>query len=566
MTFANYHATNPLIVQNDLTILLEIDSPQASGARSAIAPFTELEKSPELIHTYRITPLSLWSAAAAGLSTTAILDRLHMFAKYPIAETVTDMIGSLVERWGRLQIKIEDNQLRFVSDDADLLTQLAHHPEIAPLLSSPLGSYGYVVLPINRGALKQKLMALDWPIEDLAGYTDGTNCQIALRTETFNIRDYQGMAAEAFYANGTAHGGAGVVVLPPGAGKTVVGIAAMSLVNQSTLILTTNNTSVNQWQRELLQKTHLDSEQIARYVGEEKGIAPITVSTYQMLTYRPPQSDIFPHLRLLNEQHWGLIIYDEVHLLPAPIFRTTAKIQSTRRLGLTATLIREDGREGDVFALIGPKKFEAPWRVLEQAGWIAVAQCIEVRVDLAAEERETYVTAEKRDMYRIAAENPQKTPLLEAILQRHPHTQTLIIGQYIRQLQQIAQKLNIPLITGKTPQPEREHLFTAFRKGNINTLVISRVGNFALDLPDADMLIQVSGTFGSRQEEAQRLGRILRPKGDGRQAYFYTLVTRDTRELEFAHNRQLFLAEQGYSYHIYDAREFLDKDSINQTL
>lgn len=557
MILEYYYSTNPLVVQSDLTILLEIDNPQASDARSAIVPFTELEKSPELIHTYRLTPLSLWSAAATGLSATEILERLHKFAKYPIAETITDMIHNLVERWGKLQIKMENHELRLVADDDVLLTQLAHHPEIAPLLSGRLGPYTYVVLPINRGPLKQKLMALDWPVEDLAGYTDGNTCPINLRTETFNIRDYQHIAAKAFYAGGTTRGGAGVVVLPPGAGKTVVGITVMSLVNQSTLILTTNNTSVNQWQRELLQKTHLDNTQIARYVGEEKSIAPITISTYQMLTYRPPQSNVFPHLRLLNEQHWGLIIYDEVHLLPAPIFRTTASLQSTRRLGLTATLIREDGREGDVFALIGPKKFEAPWRVLEEAGWIAIAQCIEVRVDLATEERETYVTAEKRDMHRIAAENPQKIPLLQAILQRHPYTQTLIIGQYIRQLQQIAQKLNTPLITGKTPQPEREYLFAAFRNGDINTLVISRVGNFALDLPDADLLIQVSGTFGSRQEEAQRLGRILRPKSDARGAYFYTLVTRDTRELEFAHNRQLFLAEQGYSYHIYDAREFL---------
>lgn len=558
MILEYYHSTNPLIVQSDLTILLEIDNPRASDARSAIATFAELEKSPELIHTYRITPLSLWSAAATGLSATDVLERLHMFAKYPLTETITDTVRALIERWGKLQMTIEHTELRFVSDDAALLAQLAQHPEIAPLLSKPLGAHTYVVSPINRGNLKQRLMALDWPIEDLAGYTDGNICTINLRTETFKIRDYQSTAAEAFYANGDVCGGAGIIVLPPGAGKTIVGIAVMSLINQSTLILTTNNTSVNQWHRELLQKTHLDNAHIARYVGEEKGIAPITISTYQMLTYRPPQTDGFPHLRLLNEQNWGLIIYDEVHLLPAPVFRTTAYLQSRRRLGLTATLVREDGREGDVFALIGPKKFEVPWRVLEQAGWIAVAHCIEVRVDLMAEERSTYVTAEKRDIYRIAAENPRKMPLLQAILQRHPHTQTLIIGQYLRQLKQIAQKLNTPLITGKTPQPERERLFETFRRGEISTLVISRVGNFALDLPDADLLIQVSGTFGSRQEEAQRLGRVLRPKSDGRQAYFYTLVTRDTRELEFAHNRQLFLVEQGYNYHIHDASEFLD--------
>jgi DNA excision repair protein ERCC-3 len=350
-----------------------------------------------------------------------------------------------------------------------------------------------------------------------------------------------------------------VVVLPPGAGKTVVGLVAMSLVGQSTLILTTNRTSVHQWRRELLKKTDVQEHQIAEYTGEHKGIAPVTLATYQMLTHRTEKNGDFPHLRLFAEREWGLIVYDEVHLLPAPVFRATAEIQAKRRLGLTATLVREDGRETDVFSLIGPKKYDVPWRDLEQRGWIAEAACTEVRVSLPEVGRMAYATAEPREMYRIAAENSRKLPLVRAIMEQHDGAQTLVIGQYLAQLQYIADNLAAPLITGKTPQRERERLFDAFRLGEESLLVLSKVGNFALDLPDAELLIQVSGTFGSRQEEAQRLGRILRPKADGRTAHFYTIVTRDTQELDFAHNRQLFLAEQGYSYRILDADEVLDK-------
>ncbi len=378
------------------------------------------------------------------------------------------------------------------------------------------------------------------------------------------MRDYQREAAEAFFAGGDVRGGSGVVVLPPGSGKTIVGMAAMALLGQSTLILTTNRTSVNQWRRELLSKTDVTAEQIAEYTGERKGIAPITISTYQMLTHRPEKDGGFPHLRLFAEREWGLIIYDEVHLLPAPVFRATAEIQARRRLGLTATLVREDGREADVFSLIGPKKYDVPWRDLERRGWIAEAACNEVRVNLPDELRMDYAIAETREKYRIAAENPRKLPLLRSIMEQHPGAPTLVIGQYLAQLQYIADNLAAPLITGKTPQREREKLFDAFRRGELAAdrdrplLVLSKVGNFALDLPDAELLVQVSGTFGSRQEEAQRLGRILRPNADGRQSHFYTIVTRDTQELDFAHNRQLFLAEQGYSYRILDADELIN--------
>jgi DNA excision repair protein ERCC-3 len=570
--------SNPLIIQSDRTLLLEVQNPRSDAAREAIAPFTELEKSPEYIHTYRITPLALWSAAATGLSAAEMVERLHAFAKYPVPQNVAADVYELAGRWGRLKLIVdtdelwpEDGGLRLVADDAALLTELVKWEEIKRLLGEMWGAHAYAVPEAHRGPLKQALVAAGWPVEDRAGYVEGEAFAIALRSDTLHVRDYQREAAESFYAGGETHGGSGVVVLPPGAGKTVVGLATMALVGQSTLILTTNNTSVNQWRRELLRKTHVREEDIAEYTGAGKRIAPITLSTYQMLTHRNERDGDFPHLRLFSERAWGLIIYDEVHMLPAPIFRATSDIQARRRLGLTATLIREDGREGDVFALIGPKKYDTPWRDLEQRGWIAEAICTEVRVSLPDDERMAYATAEPRDMYRIAAENPRKLPLIRAILEQHPDAPTLIIGQYINQLQYIADNLAAPLITGKTPQKERERLFDAFRAGvgakdaslpvgvmhPSPLLVISKVGNFALDLPDAELLIQVSGTFGSRQEEAQRLGRILRPKADGRQGHFYSLVTRDTQELDFAHNRQLFLAEQGYSYRVLDASEVL---------
>jgi DNA excision repair protein ERCC-3 len=552
-----YNPQNPLIVQGDRTLLLEVQNPRFEATRDAIAPFAELEKSPEYIHTYRITPLSLWNAAAAGLRPAEIAARLEEFAKYPVPAHVVADIHELAGRWGRLRLVAAGDELVLEADDRALLIELARRQEIGRLLSGPRGERAYAVPPAYRGLLKQALIVAGWPAEDLAGYVEGEAFPVELRSEAFDVRDYQREAADAFYASGDVRGGSGVVVLPPGAGKTIVGLAAMALVGQSTLILTTNRTSVNQWQRELLRKTHVREDQIAEYTGGTKDIGPVTVATYQMLTYRPDKEGSFPHLQLFSRREWGLIIYDEVHLLPAPVFRATAEIQARRRLGLTATLVREDGREGDVFALIGPKKYDVPWRDLERRGWIAEALCSEVRLSLPEQERMAYATAELREQHRIAAENPRKLPLVRAILEQHPGARALVIGQYLAQLGYMADNLGAPLITGKMPQRERERLFEAFRNGEEQLLIISKVGNFALDLPDAELLIQISGTFGSRQEEAQRLGRILRPKADGRQAHLYTLVTRDTSELDFAHNRQLFLAEQGYSYRILDASELV---------
>jgi DNA excision repair protein ERCC-3 len=556
-TLPPYDPANPLIVQSDRTLLLEVQSPRFTAAREAIGPFAELEKSPEYIHTYRITPLSLWNAAAAGLPAEAMVERLKAFAKYPVPQNVVADVHELAGRWGRLRLESQNDELLLIADQQALLIELSRRDEIRPLLGEPRG-WGMVTVPGgNRGLLKQALINAGWPAEDLAGYVEGEAFAIGLRLGEFNVRDYQREAAEAFFASGDVRGGSGVVVLPPGSGKTVVGLAAMALVGQSTLILTTNRTSVSQWHRELLKKTNVQEHQIAEYTGDTKDIGPVTLSTYQMLTHRLEKNGELPHLRLFSEREWGLIVYDEVHMLPAPVFRATSEIQARRRLGLTATLVREDGREADVFSLIGPKKYDVPWRDLEQRGWIAEASCTEVRVNLPEDERMAYATAIPREMYRIAAENSRKLPLTWAIMQQHAGAQTLVIGQYLDQLKYISDNLAAPLITGKTPQKERERLFEAFRQGEEHLLVLSKVGNFALDLPDADLLIQVSGTFGSRQEEAQRLGRILRPKPDGRAAHFYTIVTRDTHELDFAHNRQLFLAEQGYSYHILDADELL---------
>ncbi len=551
-----FHPDNPLIVQSDHTLLLEVHSPRYEQARGAISAFAELEKSPEHIHTYRITPLSLWNAASAGIAAPEMLASLLEFAKYPVPQNVLADVRELAGRWGRVQLVQQDGELVLVSDDAALLLELSRHRTVGPYLGAPLTPCAFVVPRRYRGVLKQALTALGWPVEDLAGYVEGLPLQLALRDSRLALRDYQRQAAEAFYMGGTARGGSGVIVLPCGAGKTIVGLAVMTKIGQSTLILSTSRTSVEQWRRELLDKTSIDAGDIAEYTGEVKEIGAVTLTTYQMLTYRPDAKEDFPHLRLFNQQAWGLIIYDEVHLLPAPVFRITAEVQARRRLGLTATLIREDGREGDVFSLIGPKKYDVPWRDLEERGWIAAAVCTEVRCSLPREIRMAYATAQPRAKFRIASENPAKQPLIRQVLARHPQAPTLIIGQYLEQLQHIAKQLQAPLITGKTSQRERERLYALFRTGELSLLVLSKVGNFALDLPDAEVLIQVSGTFGSRQEEAQRLGRVLRPKAGGRQAHFYTLVSRDTEEQEFAHHRQLFLAEQGYAYRIADAAEW----------
>jgi DNA excision repair protein ERCC-3 len=551
---------NPFIVQSDRSVLVEVDNPKYAVARDALAPFAELEKSPEHIHTYRITPLSLWNAAAAGMTADQMMAVLARYSKFPLPGNLAIDLEDLVGRYGRVRLEKLDDGLRLVCPDGRLLEELARQPKLRQYLGDRLDGESFKVDPAHRGVLKLALIGVGYPAEDLAGYTEGTELPVRLRKIArsglpFQVRDYQRDAADVFYAGGDVRGGSGVIVLPCGAGKTIVGLAAMALCQRHTLVLTTSITAVKQWRREILDKTDLREDQVAEYTGETKDIAPVTLATYQILTYRPDKSEEFPHFQLFGQRDWGLIMYDEVHLLPAPVFRITAQIQARRRLGLTATLVREDGREGDVFSLIGPKKYDVPWRELETRGWIAEATCTEVRVALADDIRMEYAVAEWRNKYRIASENPVKDELVRRLLERYADSRVLIIGQYLAQLRRLGKELGIPLITGATPTAEREDLYNKFRAGEERHLILSKVGNFAIDLPDANVLIQVSGTFGSRQEEAQRLGRILRPKENGEVAHFYSLVTRDTRELDFAHHRQMFLTEQGYSYHILDGSE-----------
>ncbi|HUY99585.1 MAG TPA: DNA repair helicase XPB [Thermomicrobiaceae bacterium] len=565
-----YEPSNPLIVQSDKTILLEVNNPRYDAARDALARFAELEKSPEHIHTYRITPLSLWNAAAAGDNTASIIDALERFGKYDLPANVHADIAEYVARYGRVKLVADGAQLRLVSDDPALLVEIAHHRRLAPLLGGQSPDGGLVVDPAQRGHVKQALLQFGYPPEDLAGYVAGAPLDVALRASTlangapFALRRYQADAVAAFHAAGTARGGSGVIVLPSGAGKTVVGLGAIAELNCQTLILTPSTVAARQWIQEITDKTHLPPEAIGEYSGEVKQIRPITVTTYQALTYRPSRDAEFPHFTLFNERDWGLIIYDEVHLLPAPVFRVTAGIQARRRLGLTATLVREDGRETDVFSLIGPKRYDVPWKDLERQGWIATAACHEIRVRFPDDRRMTYALADERERFRIAAENPAKLAVLDALVAKHPDDSVLIIGQYLDQLATIAARYGAPLITGKTPTLERQDLYQAFRVGTVRLLVVSKVANFAIDLPDAGVALQVSGTFGSRQEEAQRLGRILRPKRDGRLAHFYSLVTRDTRDQDFAANRQKFLTEQGYRYEILYEQEIDAYEPVRQ--
>jgi DNA excision repair protein ERCC-3 len=558
----NYDPANPLIVQGDRSILVEVDNPRYAEARDALAPFAELEKSPEHVHTYRLTPLSLWNAAAAGHTADEMIDVLHQFSKFPLPTNLPADIKEIVSRYGRVRLEKKGEYLRLVCRDKPLLEELARQPRVRDYLGERIDSSSFQVEAAYRGVLKQALITVGYPAEDLAGYTDGALLPMELRTITrggvpFHIRGYQRDAVDIFHAGGAARGGSGVIVLPCGSGKTIVGLAAIALLQRSTLVLTTSITAVKQWRREILDKTDLAEDQIAEYTGESKAIGPITLATYQILTYRPDKQEDFPHFNLFDQRDWGLIIYDEVHLLPAPVFRITAQIQARRRLGLTATLIREDGRQEDVFSLIGPKKYDVPWRELETQGWIAEATCSEVRVGFPDELRMEYAVAELRNKYRIASENPAKDDVVARLLERYQGSRVLIIGQYLKQLRRLSKRFDIPLIMGSTPSSEREDLYHRFRRGEVRNLVLSKVGNFAIDLPDANVLIQVSGTFGSRQEEAQRLGRILRPKVGGEVAHFYTIVTRDTRELDFAHHRQLFLTEQGYSYEILDGGDVL---------
>ena len=556
-----YNPSNPMIVQGDKSILLEVDNPLYQEARDVLARFAELEKSPEYIHTYRITPLSLWNAASAGMTADAILAGLERYSKYPLPDNVRVDVADYVGRYGRLKLVRRGGDLLLTSDDAALVAEVLRHKQVAPFVLASVDAHTLRVDPARRGYIKQALVNIGYPAEDLAGYVEGERLAFELRRLTltgqpFNLRAYQSEAAEIFYAGGAVHGGSGVIVLPCGAGKTMVGMAAMEKLQTSTLILSPNTVAVRQWIDELLDKTTLTADQIGEYTGLRKEIRPVTIATYQTMTYRKRGTrgsnasliEEFPHLALFNERDWGLIIYDEVHLLPAPVFRMTAEIQARRRLGLTATLVREDGRESDVFSLIGPKKYDVPWKDLEKQGWIATADVAEVRIALAPERRMDYAVAQQQDKYRVAAENPAKLRVLDQLLAKHSEDQVLIIGMYLEQLQEVQQRYGFPMITGKTPVAERQELYRQFRAGEIRCLIVSKVGNFAVDLPDANVMIQISGTFGSRQEEAQRLGRILRPKRNGLLAHFYTLVSRDTNDQEFSANRQLFLTEQGYHY------------------
>ena len=559
---------NPLIVQSDRTILLEVDHPQHAEARDALAQFAELEKSPEHIHTYRLSPLSLWNAAAGGMSAQEILELLTHYSKYDIPSNIAVDIREYISRYGRIKLIREGDALLLTSSDAALMAEVIHHKRTHPYILRQLNSHTIQVDASRRGHIKQALIHIGFPAEDLAGYTDGSPLSIKLRSTTlqgkeFEPRKYQYAASAAFYADGAPSGGSGVVVLPCGAGKTIVGLVTMSDIQRATLILTPNTVAVRQWIIEILDKTDIPPEMVGEYTGERKAIRPITVSTYQILTYRPSEEEDFPHFALFTSFDWGLIIYDEVHLLPAPVFRITAEIQARRRLGLTATLVREDGREADVFSLIGPKKFDVPWRELERQGWIATAECHEIRVSMTEDEQLNYAVAEEREKYRLAAESPAKLTVTRYLAERHRDDQVLIIGQYIDQLKILASELEAPLLTGRTPTVQREKLYEQFRQGELKRLVVSKVANFAIDLPDANVAIQVSGTFGSRQEEAQRLGRILRPKSDGGLAYFYSIVTRDSRDQDFSANRQLFLTEQGYRYVIEDAEALLDHQTLS---
>ncbi len=537
----------PLIVQSDKTLLLEVEHPRARECRRSIAAFAELERSPEHVHTYRLTPLGLWNARAAGHDAEQVVDALLSFSRYPVPHSLLVDIADTMGRYGRLRLdKHPTHGLVLSSTDRAVFEEVVRARRIAPMLGERVDADSIVVHTSERGNLKQALLKLGWPAEDFAGHVNGEAHPIALVEEGWTLRPYQHEAVESLWA-----GGSGVVVLPCGAGKTMVGAAMMAQAQATTLILVTNTVSARQWKDELIRRTSLTADEIGEYSGAVKQVRPVTIATYQVMTTR--RKGVFSHLELLEARDWGLVIYDEVHLLPAPVFRMTATLQARRRVGLTATLIREDGREGDVFSLIGPKRYDAPWKDIEAQGYIAPAECVEVRVELTSGERFAYATAEPEDRYRLAAACGSKAEVVEQLVRHHSDEPTLVIGQYIDQLDELAEHLAAPLIKGETPVKERERLFAAFRVGDISLLVVSKVANFSVDLPEATVAVQVSGTFGSRQEEAQRLGRLLRPKSDGRAARFYSVVARDTVDADFAQHRQRFLAEQGYSYTIVDA-------------
>jgi DNA excision repair protein ERCC-3 len=572
---------NPLIVQSDRTLMLhtvravmdesgrparDVDGqplteehPRYAEARDALASFAELEKSPDYLHTYRITPVSVWNAAALGLTAEGIQEILEDLACVPVPQNVLHEVRAWIERYGLLRIEKRDNGFELVAADPEVLADVLGYKEVGAHLKRDDDGRVWVDA-LDRGTIKQALIRLGFPVDDRGGYVEGDAYAIDMREETlsgrpFAVRPYQRAAGEAFHAGGTVAGGNGVVVLPCGAGKTVVAMQVMSLVRTKTLILTTNTVAVRQWREELLDKTSLTPDEVGEYTGDQKSVKPVTITTYQMLTWRRSKTDDFEHFGLFSSENWGLVVYDEVHLLPAPVFRVTADLQARRRLGLTATLVREDGKEDEVFCLIGPKRYDVPWKVLETQGFIAQATCVEVRVPLEPTLKTTYASADARGKFRVASENPAKTAVVRQLIDRHPTGRVLVIGQYIAQLEELASVIGAPLITGKTPNVEREKLYAAFRSGEQRLLIVSKVGNFAIDLPDANVAIQVSGTFGSRQEEAQRLGRILRPKSDGSEAVFYSVVTNGSRDQEFSEKRQLFLTEQGYAYRILEAHQ-----------
>ena len=550
----------PVIVQSDRSILLEVDNPNFEAARDFLLRFAELEKSPEHVHTYRITPLSLWHAAAMGCAAADIFAGLAGYSRYPIPDSVRRDIVEYISRYGRLRLVQKGEDLLLKSDDANLIAELWGHSNIRQHLAAKIDGNTLGVRAGHRGHVKQAAIRVGYPVEDLAGYVQGAPLEVGLRSTTrggrpFRLREYQIQAVVSFHAGGGPGGGSGVVVLPCGAGKTIIGIAALAEIKAQTLILGTNIVALRQWRDEILDKTDVDPDLVGEYSGEVKEIRPITLVTYQILCHRSSRDEGFPHFAVFEARDWGLIIYDEVHLLPAPVFRITAEIQARRRLGLTATLVREDGQESDVFTLVGPKKFDVPWKVLERQGWIAEAECFEVRLDLPPQKRLEYADASERDKFRIASENPAKLDVLLKLSEDHRDDRMLVMGQYLDQLHKAAAALDAPLITGRTPNQERRQLYGAFRDGEIGTLVVSKVANFAVDLPEANVAVQISGTFGSRQEEAQRLGRVLRPKADGRPARFYSLVTRETKDQKFATKRQLFLTEQGYDYRIVDGSQ-----------
>lgn len=569
---------NPLIVQTDRTLLLDVHAPLAEECRDALIPFAELIKSPEHLHTYQVTPLSLWNAASAGFSSDMAIETLKKYSRYDVPQSVEVWVKDTTERFGKLRLVpgpvievengVKEEYLYLVSSSPFVFKEIESNAfskkflvpceyempsDLKTDLSENEKKFCFKLNLTDRGIIKQNLIKIGWPVKDDVPLVDGAPLEINLREETlsgknFGVREYQQNAAASLVGDKGPGTGFGTIVLPCGAGKTIVGMQLMSILKTNTLIVTTNISAVHQWIEELMDKTNLTRDQIAEYTGESKSIKPVTVATYQILTWRPEKDGPYPHFSLFRSNNWGLIIYDEVHMLPAPVFRVAAELQAVRRVGLTATLIREDGCEGHVFSLVGPKRFDVPWKELEKSRWIATAQCIEVRIPLEQGKEIEYAVAGNREKHRIASENNLKLGIVKELVEKCTEDKILVIGQYLKQLNEIAAILKVPIVTGKTPNSERDRIFADFRNGSIKVLVVSKVANFAIDLPDASMAIQVSGTFGSRQEEAQRLGRILRPKE--RTSRFFTLITKDTVEEEFGNNRQKFLAEQGYSYRI----------------